>query len=174
MLTVKDLKDLHGKVILMRADFNVPLKEGKIRDDNRIVAALPTIKDLLAKGARLVLFSHLGKVKHKEAPEVVEAQKAKNNLAPVAVRLSELLNQEVKFCPETRGEKLENMVKELKDGQALLVQNTRYEKGEEKNDPELSKIWAALGDGFVMDSFGSAHRAQGYPPGSSPLRWHEL
>ena len=159
MLTVKDLKDLHGKVILTRVDFNVPIKEGVIRDDNRIVSALPTIKDLIAKGARVVLFSHLGKVKHKEAPEVIEAQKKKNNLAPIAVRLGELLGQDVTFSPATRGEELKNLVAELKDGDVLLVQNTRYEKGEEKNDAELAKEWASLGDGFVMDAFGSAHRA---------------
>jgi phosphoglycerate kinase len=159
MLTVKDLKDLHGKVILCRVDFNVPIKEGVIRDDNRIVAALPTIKDLLSKGARLVLFSHLGKVKHKEAPEVVEAQKKKNNLAPIATRLGELLGQNVTFSPATRGEELRSLVAQLNDGDVLLVQNTRYEKGEEKNDAELAKEWASLGDGFVMDAFGSAHRA---------------
>lgn len=159
MLTVKDLKDLHGKVILCRVDFNVPIKEGVIRDDNRIVAALPTIKDLLSKGARVVLFSHLGKVKHKEALEVVEAQKKKNNLAPIAVRLGELLGQDVTFSPATRGEQLKDLVAQLKDGDVLLVQNTRYEKGEEKNDKELASEWASLGDGFVMDAFGSAHRA---------------
>ena len=159
MLLVKDMKDLKGKRVIVRVDFNVPQKGGVISDDNRIVAALPTIKELLAKGARVVLMSHLGKVKHKEAPEVVEEQKKKNNMAPVAVRLGELLGQEVKFCPVTRGEELKKMVAELKDGEVLLMQNTRYEKGEEKNDPELSKEWAALGDAFVMDAFGSAHRA---------------
>ena len=159
MLLVKDMKDLKGKRVIVRVDFNVPQKGGVISDDNRIVAALPTIKELLAKGARVILMSHLGKVKHKEAPEVVEEQKKKNNIAPVAVRLSELLGQEVKFCPVTRGEELAKMAKELKDGEVLLMQNTRYEKGEEKNDPELSKEWAALGEAFVMDAFGSAHRA---------------
>lgn len=159
MLLVKDMKDLKGKRVIVRVDFNVPQKGGVISDDNRIVAALPTIKELIAKGARVVLMSHLGKVKHKEAPEVVEEQKKKNNMAPVAVRLSELLNQPVKFCPVTRGEELAKMVKELKDGEVLLMQNTRYEKGEEKCDPELSKEWASLGDAFVMDAFGSAHRA---------------
>ena len=158
MKSVKDLQ-VTGKVVLVRCDFNVPLKEGVIRDDNRIVQALPTIKELISKGARVVLMSHLGKVKHKEAPEVVEAQKAKNNLAPVAVRLGELLAKEVKFCPATRGEALKEAVASLKDGDVLLVQNTRYEKGEEKNDPELSKEWASLCDAFVMDAFGSAHRA---------------
>ena len=103
--------------------------------------------------------SHLGKVKHKEAPEVVEEQKKKNNMAPVAKRLSELLGQEVVFVPVTRGEELNNAVAALKDGQVLLMQNTRYEKGEEKNDPELAAIWANLADAFVMDAFGSAHRA---------------
>ena len=158
MLTVRDL-NVKGQRVIVRVDFNVPLKGGEIRDDNRIVAALPTIKELLAKGARVILMSHLGKVKHKEAPEVVEEQKKKNNMAPVAKRLGELLGQEVVFVPVTRGEELERAAQELKDGQVLLMQNTRYEKGEEKNDPELAEIWAKLGDAFVMDAFGSAHRA---------------
>ena len=158
MLTVKEL-NAKGLRVVVRVDFNVPLKGGEIRDDNRIVAALPTIKELVAKGAKVILMSHLGKVKHKEAPEVVEEQKKKNNMAPVAKRLSELLGQEVVFVPVTRGEELEKAVAALKDGQVLLMQNTRYEKGEEKNDPELAKEWAKLADAFVMDAFGSAHRA---------------
>ena len=159
MLTVKELKDIQGKVIFCRVDFNVPQKDGVIRDNNRIVAALPTIQELIGKGARVVLLSHLGKVKHKEGPEAVEAAKKKNNLAIAAPALAELLGKEVKFCPETRGETLKSMVAELNDGDVLLVQNTRYEKGEEKNDPELAGAWAELADGFVMDAFGSAHRA---------------
>ena len=158
MLTVKDL-NVKGQRVIVRVDFNVPLKGGEIRDDNRIQAALPTIKELLSKGARVILMSHLGKVKHKEAPEVVEEQKKKNNMAPVAKRLGELLGQEVVFVPVTRGEELEKAAMGLKDGQVLLMQNTRYEKGEEKNDPDLAAIWAKLGDAFVMDAFGSAHRA---------------
>ena len=159
MLLVKDMKDLKGKRVIVRVDFNVPQKNGVISDDNRIVAALPTIKELLAKEAKVILMSHLGKVKHKEAPEVVEEQKKKNNMAPVAVRLGELLNKEVKFVNATRGEELKAAVAGLKDGEVLLMQNTRYEKGEEKNDPELAKEWASLGDAYVMDAFGSAHRA---------------
>ena len=160
MLLVKDMKDLKGKRVIVRVDFNVPQKGGVISDDNRIAAALPTIKELVGKGARLILMSHLGKVKHKEAPEVVEEQKKKNNMAPVAVRLGELLpGVNVKFVNATRGEELKAAVNELKDGEVLLMQNTRYEKGEEKCDPELSKEWASLGDAFVMDAFGSAHRA---------------
>ncbi len=158
MLTVKEL-NAQGKRVIVRVDFNVPLKEGVIRDDNRIQAALPTIKELLSKGARVILLSHLGKVKHKEAPEVVEAQKKKNNLAPVAVRLAELLGQPVTFVNATRGEEVEAAAAALKDGEVMLIQNTRYEKGEEKNDPELGAYWASLGDAFVMDAFGSAHRA---------------
>ena len=162
MLTVKEMTNLEGKRVIVRVDFNVPLKDGAIRDDNRIVAALPTIKELLAKGARVVLMSHLGKVKHKlaqEDPEKFAKQIKDGNLAPVAVRLGELLNQPVVFVKETRGEELTNAVNALKNGEVLLMQNTRYEEGEEKNDPELAKIWAALGDAFVMDAFGSAHRA---------------
>ena len=162
MLTVKEMNGLQGKRVIVRVDFNVPLKDGNIRDDNRIVAALPTIKELIAKGARVVLMSHLGKVKHKlaqEDPEKFAKQIKDGNLEPVAKRLGELLNQPVVFVKETRGETLSNAVNALKDGEVLLMQNTRYEKGEEKNDPELAKIWAALGDAFVMDAFGSAHRA---------------
>ena len=159
MLTVRDLTDVKGKVIIVRVDFNCPIKGGEIKDDNRIVAALPTIKELINKGARVVLMSHLGKIKHKEAPEVVEEQKAKNNMLPVAKRLGELLNKEVVFSPATRGEELHALVAKLHDGDVLLMQNTRYEKGEEKNDPELSADWASFADGFVMDAFGSAHRA---------------
>ena len=162
MLTVKEMNNLEGKRVIVRVDFNVPLKDGAIRDDNRIVAALPTIKELIAKGARVVLMSHLGKVKHKlaqEDPEKFAKQIKDGNMAPVAVRLSELLGQPVVFVKETRGEELTNAVNALKNGEVLLMQNTRYEKGEEKNDPELAKIWASLGDAFVMDAFGSAHRA---------------
>jgi len=160
MLTVEDLKDLHGKKVYVRVDFNVPQKAGVIRDDNRIRAALPTINKLLEKGARVVLMSHLGKIKWKETPEVIEQMKKDNDMAPVAGALANLLpGVKVSFCPVTRGEQLKAAVEALNDGEVLLVQNTRYEKGEEKNDPELSKEWASLVDVFVMDAFGSAHRA---------------
>ena len=159
MLTVDQLKGLKGKVVIVRVDFNVPLKDGKVRDDNRVRAALPTIQKLLSEGARVVLLSHLGKVKHKEAPEVVEAQKAKNNMEIVVSTLASLLGKEVNFSKATRGPEFEAKVRALKDGEVLLVQNTRYEKGEEKNDPELSKDWAKVADAYVMDAFGSAHRA---------------
>ena len=169
MLTVKEL-NVSGKRVLVRVDFNVPIKNGEIRDDNRIVSALPTIKELIAKGAKVILFSHLGKIKHKlkdEDPEKFAKQIKDGNLEPVAKRLGELLNQPVVFVPETRGEALEKAVAALKDGEVLLVQNTRYEKGEEgfaKEEGEgkghdLAKYWASLGDAYVMDAFGSAHRA---------------
>jgi len=159
MLNVEQLRNIKGKVVIVRVDFNVPLKNGEIRDDNRVRAALPTIQKLVKEGARVVLLSHLGKVKHKEAPEVVAEQKAKNNLAVVAPRLSELLGKKVEFCGETQGETFVKSVKALGDGDVLLIQNTRYEKGEEKNDPELAKAWASVADAYVMDAFGSAHRA---------------
>lgn len=157
MKTVKDLV-VKGKKVLVRCDFNVPLKDGVIRDDNRIVQALPTIKELIGKGARVVLMSHLGKIDHKD-PVKLEEGKIKNTLAPVAKRLEELLGQPVVFSSETRGVTLKAAVDALADGDVLLVQNTRFEKGETKNDSELSKEWASLVDAFVMDAFGSAHRA---------------
>ncbi len=157
MKNVKDLQ-VSGKKVLVRCDFNVPLKDGVIRDDNRIVQALPTIKELIGKGARVVLMSHLGKIDWKD-PVKLEAGLKKNTLEPVAVRLSELLGQDVKFSHATHGEELKASVDSLKDGEVLLVQNTRFEKGETKNDVALSTEWASLVDAFVMDAFGSAHRA---------------
>ena len=158
---MKNVKDLNvkGLTVLVRCDFNVPFIDGKISDDNRIVAALPTIKELISKGAKVFLMSHLGKIDYKKTPEEIEKAKKKNSLAPVATRLSELLGQEVKFCPVTHGEELKEAVASLHDGEVLLMQNTRYEKGESKNDPSLSQEWASLCDAFVMDAFGSAHRA---------------
>ena len=156
-LTVKDV-DLKGKKVLVRVDFNVPVKDGVITNDNRITAALPTIKYILEQGGRAILFSHLGRVKE-------EADKAGKSLAPVAADLAAKLGQEVKFIPGvTRGAELEAAINALEDGQVLLVENTRYEdvdgKKESKNDPELGKYWASLGDGiFVNDAFGTAHRA---------------
>ena len=156
-LTVKDV-DLKGKKVLVRVDFNVPVKGGVITNDNRITAALPTIKYILEQGGRAILFSHLGRVKE-------EADKEGKSLAPVAADLAAKLGQDVKFIPGvTRGAELEAAVNALEDGQVLLVENTRYEdvdgKKESKNDPELGKYWASLGDGiFVNDAFGTAHRA---------------
>lgn len=161
MLVVNELTNIKGNKIYVRVDFNVPQKDGVIRDNNRIKAALPTIEELTKKGARVVLMSHLGKIKWKEPdPAKIEAMKKANDMAPVAKALQELLPEtKVHFCPATRGEELKKAVEALKDGEILLCQNTRYEKGEEKNDPALAKEWADLCDGFVMDAFGSAHRA---------------
>ena len=155
--TVKDL-DVKGKRVLVRVDFNVPIKEGVITDDNRIQAALPTINYLTENGAKVILLSHLGKIDHKD-PEKCEAGKKKNNMAPVAARLQELVSSKVTFVPVTRGEELEKAVAEMNEGDIVLMQNTRYEKGESKNDPELAAYWARLGDLFVSDAFGSVHRA---------------
>ena len=155
--TVEDL-NVRGKKVIVRVDFNVPLKDGVITNDNRIQAALPTINYLVSNGARLILMSHLGKVNHKD-PEKLASDKKKNNMEPVARRLAELVDTNVYFCPVTRGEQLEEMVAALKDGEILLMQNTRYEKGESKNDAELSEYWASLGELYVSDAFGSVHRA---------------
>ena len=155
MKTLKDI-DVTNKKVIIRCDFNVPLKDGKIVDDTRIVAALDTINYCLDRGSKVILLSHLGRVKE-------EADLAKNNLAPVAVRLSELLGKKVTFVAKTRGEELEKAVASMQPGDVVLVQNTRYEdlngKKESSNDPELGKYWASLGDVFINDAFGTSHRA---------------
>jgi len=153
--TIRDV-DLKGKKVVMRVDFNVPMKDGVITDDNRIVQALPTIKYALENDAKVILLSHLGRIKE-------EADKPKNSLKPVAARLSELLGKEVVFVDETRGPKVEQAVANMKNGDVVMLENTRYEdlnnKAESKNNPELGKYWASLGDVFVNDAFGTAHRA---------------
>ena len=153
--TVKDI-DLKDKKVLVRVDFNVPLKDGVITDDTRIKAALPTINYVLEQGGKAILFSHLGRVK-------TEEDKEGKSLAPVAKRLGELLGKEVTFVPETRGEQLEEAIRNMKDGDVVVFENTRFEdvdgKKESKNDTELGKYWASLGDVFVNDAFGTAHRA---------------
>ena len=155
---VTDL-DVAGKKVIVRVDFNVPHKGDVITDDNRIRAALPTINYLLEHNAKVILLSHLGKVDHKD-PEKTAADKKKNDMAPVAKRLQELVpGHKVTFVNATRGEELEKAVNELEDGNIVLMQNTRYEKGEYKNDRELGAYWASLGDLFVSDAFGSVHRA---------------
>lgn len=171
MLTVENLENLQGKKVYVRVDFNVPHKGDVISDDNRIRAAIPTIAALLKKGARVVLMSHLGKVAWKKlkkgeaTQEEIDAQMKKNDLAiavePLKKHISEAMGHDVHvaFCPVNRGEELKKAVEALKDGEILLAQNTRYQAGEEKNDPELAKEWASLVDAFVMDAFGSAHRA---------------
>ena len=153
--TVKDI-DLKDKKVLVRVDFNVPLKDGVITDDTRIKAALPTINYVLEQGGKAILFSHLGRVK-------TEEDKAGKSLAPVAKRLGELLGKEVTFVPETRGAELEAAINNMKDGDVVVFENTRFEdvdgKKESGNDAELGKYWASLGDVFVNDAFGTAHRA---------------
>lgn len=150
-VTVKDL-DVKGKHVIVRVDFNVPHKGNVITDDNRVRAALPTINYLTENGAKVLLLSHLGKVK-------TEEDKAKNDMSIVAECLSKLQSAPVTFVNATRGAELEEAVKNQEEGSIVLMQNTRYEKGESKNDPELGKYWAGLGDLFVEDAFGSVHRA---------------
>lgn len=153
--TIRDY-DLKGKKVLIRCDFNVPMKGDKITDNNRLVESLPTINYALDHGAKVILFSHLGRVKE-------EADIAKNNLAPVAKALTELLGRDINFIEETRGETLESAINSMNEGDIVLVQNTRYEdlngKKESDNDPELGAYWASLGDIFINDAFGTAHRA---------------
>ncbi|MDT6980123.1 phosphoglycerate kinase [Levilactobacillus zymae] len=158
-LTVSDL-ELKGKKVLMRVDFNVPIKDGVIGNDNRIVAALPTIKYVIEHGGKAILLSHLGRVKKEE-------DKPGLSMRPVAERLSNLLNKPVTFVPTTEGQQLEDAINGLSDGDVLVMENTRYEdvkdgeyvKRESGNDPELGKYWASLGDVFVNDAFGTAHRS---------------
>ncbi len=152
--TIRDF-DLFGKKVIIRCDFNVPIKDGKIVDDNRIVASLDTIKYAINNGARVILMSHLGRIKSLE-------DKSKNSLKIVADRLSEMLGKNVLFVSETRGEILENAVASLENGDVLLMENTRFEdypdKLESNCDEQLGKYWASLGDIFINDAFGTCHR----------------
>jgi len=152
--TVKDF-DFYGKKIIVRADLNVPIKNGIITDDTRIKASLKTIKYIIDQGGKVILLSHLGKIKE-------ESDKAKNDLYPVSIRLSELLEQPVLFTKETRGNELETMISKLNNKDVLLVQNTRYEdlngKKESSCSLELAKYWASLGEIFINDAYGTSHR----------------
>ena len=149
----KNIEDINvsGKKVLVRCDFNVPLKDGVITSDKRIVEALPTIKYLLDNGAAVILCSHMGKPKGEANP--------KFSLAPVAARLTELLGQNVALAPDTIGAETKAMAAALKSGEALLLENTRFDKREEKNDPEFAKELASMAEIFVNDAFGAAHRA---------------
>ena len=153
--TIRDF-DLKNKKVIIRCDFNVPIKDGKIIDDNRIVMSLNTINYAIDNGAKVILMSHLGRIK-------VEEDKTKNSLSLVSVRLSELLNKKVLFIPYTRGKVLEDAINSLNSGDVLLMENTRFEdvpgKKESGNDIELGKYWASLGDIFINDAFGTAHRS---------------
>lgn len=155
MKTIRDL-DINNKKVIIRCDFNVPIKEGKITDDTRIVGALETINYCINHNAKIILLSHLGRVKEIEDLD-------KNNLAPVAKRLSELLDKDILFSEKTRGEELEETINSMESGDIILVQNTRYEdlngKKESENDEELGAYWASLGEIFINDAFGTIHRA---------------
>ena len=155
MKTIKDI-NIEGKRVIIRCDFNVPIKDGKIIDDTRIKASLKTINYCLEHNAKVILLSHLGRVKE-------EADLKKNDLAPVANRLSELLDKKVTFVNSTRGQKVKDAISNMKEKDVVLLQNTRYEdldgKKESSNDPELGKYWASLGDVFINDAFGTIHRA---------------
>ena len=155
MKTIKDF-DLNNKKVIIRVDFNVPIKDGIITDDTRIKESLKTINYAIENNAKVILMSHLGRIKE-------ESDKLKNTLKPVSVRLSELLNKEVIFVPNTRGEELEEKINNLQPGDVLLMENTRFEdledKKESKNNEELGKYWASLGDIYINDAFGTAHRA---------------
>lgn len=148
--SVKDI-DVSGKKVLVRVDFNVPIKEGKIKDDTRITSALPTINYLLENGAAVILFSHLGRPKDEPDPQF--------SLAPVAEHLGTLISNPVKFANDCIGKVAEEAAADLKPGEVLVLENTRFHKAEKKNDPEMAKKFAKLADIFVNDAFGSAHRA---------------
>lgn len=155
MRTIKDF-DLENKKVIIRVDFNVPIKDGLITDDNRIKESLDTIKYAIKHNSKVILLSHLGRIKE-------ESDMKKNDLQPVAKRLSELLGKEVLFINATRGELVENAINNMNNGDVILLQNTRYEdldgKKESKNDSELGKYWASLGDIMINDAFGTSHRA---------------
>ena len=151
-----DQLDLANKKVIIRVDFNVPIKDGKITNNKRIVAALPTINKALEANAKVILLSHLGRIKE-------EADKAKKSLKPVATELSKLLGKKVTFVPQPTGPEVKEAVKNMEPGQIIMLENTRWEdlngKAESKNNPKLGKFWASLGDVFINDAFGTAHRA---------------
>ena len=155
MKTIRDF-DLDNKKVIIRVDFNVPMKDGVILDDNRIKSSLDTIKYAIEKNAKVILMSHLGRIKTIE-------DKVNNSLKPVSVRLSELLNKKVLFIPETRGKQLEDAIDNMKSKDVILVENTRYEdlneKAESSNNEELGRYWASLGDIFINDAFATSHRS---------------
>ena len=163
MKTLNDI-DIVNKRVIIRCDFNVPIKDGEIVDDTRIKGALQTINYCLDHNCKIILLSHLGRVKE-------EADLAKNDLSPVADRLSELLDKDILFSEKTRGEELEAIVNSMQEKDILLIQNTRYEdldgKKESSNDEELGKYWASLGDVFINDAFGTIHRAHASNVGSA-------
>lgn len=152
--TIRDF-DLNGKKVLIRVDFNVPIKDGVITDDNRIKESLETINYAISSNAKVILLSHLGRIK-------TEEDKVKNSLLPISKRLGELLNKEVIFINDTRGAELEDKINSMNNGDVLLIQNTRYEdldgKKESNNDQELGSYWASLGDIYINDAFGTSHR----------------
>ena len=150
--------NIQGKKILVRVDFNVPIQKGVISDDNRIVAALPTIRYIIANGGKAILLSHLGRIKS-------DADKKELSLKPIAKRLGELLDKEVTFVPANEGAAVEKAIAQMQDGDVIVLENTRFQdidndfgKRESKNDPALGAYWASLGDAFVNDAFGTAHR----------------
>ena len=155
MKTIKDI-NIDNKKVIIRCDFNVPIKDGKIVDDTRIVGALETINYCIDKNCKVILMSHLGRVKE-------ESDLKENDLSIIVPRLSELLGKDVLFSPKTRGSELEEMIKNMNNGDVLLIQNTRYEdldgKKESSNDKELGEYWASLGEVFINDAFGTIHRA---------------
>ena len=157
--TIRDY-DLFGKKVIIRVDFNVPIKDNNILDDNRIVMSLDTIKYAIEKGAKVILMSHLGRIKE-------QSDCNKNSLKIVSERLEQLLNKKVIFINTTRGKELEDAVSNLKNGEVLLMENTRFEdlngKLESGNDDDLAKYWASLGDIFINDAFGTCHRAHAFP-----------
>jgi len=156
-----DQLEVKNRRVLVRVDFNVPLEGGRVADDTRIMATIPTIETLINKQARIVLLSHLGRPKGKAVPEL--------SLEPVARKLAELLDRPVGFCPQVSGPEVRKAVQELVPGGILLLENVRFHPGEEKNDPELSREFAGLGEVFVFDAFGTAHRAHSSTEGAPRL-----
>lgn len=153
--TIKDF-ELESKKVIIRCDLNVPMKDGKIEDDNRIKESLETIEYAIYHNAKVILLSHLGRIKE-------ESDKEKNSLLPIAKRLSELLNKDIIFISKTRGKEIEEVINNLKNGEVVLLENTRFEdldgKKESNNDKELASYWSSLGDIFINDAFGTIHRS---------------